>query len=112
MMHVCTHAARCCRCAASGAALVAAGLAGSALAQTTALDCVPPPVPTADLPGDVLEEYRDELGLEFSSYFTEAQRYLQCLQLAEETARQDIDAALEAYARLQALHPDNKPIQE
>jgi hypothetical protein len=112
MMRVFTQATRCGRSAASGAALVAASLAGPALAQTTALECVPPPVPTADLPRDVLEEYRNELGLEFSNYFTEAQRYLQCLQLAEETARQDIDAALEAYARLQALHPDNKPIQE
>lgn len=111
MMQVLAHTAWCGRCAASGAALVAAAFAGSALAQTTALDCAPPPVPTADLPQDVINEYREELGFEFSNYFTEAQRYLQCLQLAEETARQDIDAALEAYAHLQALHPDKKPIQ-
>ncbi len=105
-------ATRCVRCAASGAALVAVTLAGTAPAQTTALDCVPPPVPTADLPQDVLEEYRNELGLEFSSYFTEAQRYLRCLELAEETARQDIDAALKAYARLQVINSDEKHIRK
>ena len=112
MMQVFVHTTRCAGGAASGAALVAASLANSAVAQTTALDCMPPPVPSADLPRDVIEEYRDELGLEFSDYFTEAQRYLQCLELAEETARQDIDAALEAYARLQALRPDQEHIRE
>ncbi|WP_417743824.1 hypothetical protein [Salipiger sp.] len=112
MMRMFVHTTRYAGGAASGAALVAASLANPAVAQTTALDCVPPPVPSADLPQDVIEEYREELGLEFSDYFTEAQRYLQCLQMAEATARQDIDAALEAYARLQALHSDEKHIQE
>lgn len=72
----------------------------SGLSQTTALDCVPPPKPYANLPDDMIEEYRDELGMEFSDYFTEAQRYLQCLQAAEDTVREEIDSALEDYERL------------
>ncbi|WP_188129785.1 hypothetical protein [Roseivivax sediminis] len=50
----------------------------------------------------MIEEYRDELGMEFSDYFTDAQRYLQCLQAAEETVRDEIDSALEDYERLRS----------
>ncbi|SFE87383.1 hypothetical protein SAMN04515678_12034 [Roseivivax sediminis] len=40
--------------------------------------------------------------MEFSDYFTDAQRYLQCLQAAEETVRDEIDSALEDYERLRS----------
>ncbi|WP_417725795.1 hypothetical protein [Salipiger sp.] len=83
-----------------GVALAAMILVDGAVAQTTALDCVPPPAPHADLPSNVIDEYRDELGMEFSDYFTRAQRYLQCLQRARETAREEINAALKAYEKL------------
>lgn len=76
--------------------------ASPGLPQTTALDCVPPPASDPNLPDDVIEEYRDELGMEFSDYFTDAQRYLQCLQAAEETVRDEIDSALEDYERLRS----------
>lgn len=87
--------------------LVAIILTSHAAAQTTALDCVPPPTPSADLPRDVIDEYREELGMEFSDYFTEVQSYLQCLQMAEITARQEIEATLEAYEKLRSHSSNN-----
>lgn len=80
----------------------ALALASPAASQTTSLDCVPPPAPYSDLPQNVIDEYRDELAMEFSDYFTEAQRYLQCLQMAQATARAEIASALEAYEALRA----------
>lgn len=88
----------------SAGALIVAILLGLwavvASAQTTALDCVPPPLPYADLPAGVVDTYRDQLRLDYSGYFDAAQRYLQCLARAEATARTEIDTAVADYTRL------------
>lgn len=79
---------------------LAISTSASSLAQTSALDCVPPAIPYSDLPADVLADYRDELRLEYSEYFDAAQRYLQCLERAQATAHGEINQALETYTRL------------
>ncbi|OWU66521.1 hypothetical protein ATO3_27800 [Marinibacterium profundimaris] len=73
--------------------------AAVASAQTTALDCIPPPLPYADLPAGVVDAYRDQLRLDYSECFDAAQRYLQCLARAEATARTEIDTAVADYTR-------------
>ena len=52
------------------ATLVLLAMPTSAVAQTTALDCVPPAPPLMGYDEAMLQEYRDEIGLEYLDYFT------------------------------------------
>jgi hypothetical protein len=75
---------------------------GSARAAT-ALDCLPPipPAPVSD--AAVRDEYRVEIGQEYSAYFDEAQAYLRCLDAARTAITEDINRAIQDY---QALGPE------
>ena len=82
------------------ATLVVLAIPASAVAQTTALDCVPPAPPLMGYDEAMLQEYRDEIGLEYSDYFTLAGQYLRCLEAAKSAVSAEIQVAIEAYNRL------------
>lgn len=70
------------------------------LAQSSALYCVPPLLPS--LPADNASriEYREILSAEYSDYFDAAGDYLSCLNNAASTTRSDIQRAIEEFQEL------------
>ena len=84
------------------ATLVLLAMPISAVAQTTTLDCVPPAPPLMGYDEAMLQEYRDEIGLEYSDYFTLAGQYLRCLEAAKVSSEAEIRSAIEAYNQIAA----------
>ena len=82
------------------ATLVVLAIPASSVAQTTALDCVPPASPLMGYDEAMMQEYRDEIGLKYSDYFTLAGQYLRCLEAAKSAVSAEIQVAIEAYNRL------------
>ena len=72
----------------------------SAVVQTTALDCVPAAPPLMGYDEAMMQEYRDEIGLEYSDYFALAGQHLRCLEAAKSAVSAEIQIAIEAYNRL------------
>jgi hypothetical protein len=69
----------------------------------TALDCLPPIPPAPVTDAATRDEYRIEIGQEFTAYFDEAQAYLRCLDAARATVSEEINRAIRDY---QALGPE------
>ena len=76
------------------------GLATSAQAQTTSLDCVPPVLPDTQASTALLQDFGPEIRSEFSAYFDAAQRYIRCLDAASQSARGEVRDVLDAHRRL------------
>jgi hypothetical protein len=75
-------------------------LPGAALAQTTSFDCIPPAMPATGYDAALIREYRQEIGAEFSDYFTAAGRYIRCLEAARMTAEAEVREVIEEYNRV------------
>ena len=82
------------------ATLVLLAMPTSAVTQTTALDCASPAPPLMGYDDAMMQEYRDEIGLEYSDYFTLAGQYLRCLEAAKSAVSAEIQVAIDAYNRL------------
>ena len=82
------------------ATLVLLAMPTSAGTQTTALDCMPPAPPLMGYDEAMMQEFRDEIGLEYSDYFALAGQHLRCLEAAKSAVSAEIQIAIEAYNRL------------
>ena len=79
---------------------LALAAASASQAQTTAMDCVPPLVPSTEASPSLLRDFEDEIRAEFNDYFDEAQRYIHCLDAASQSANREVLEVLEAHRRL------------
>lgn len=67
----------------------------SADTQTTALDCVPPAPALMGYDGAMMQEYRDEIGVEYADCFTLAGQYLRCPEAVKSAVNAEIQTVIE-----------------
>jgi hypothetical protein len=74
-------------------------------AQPEVIRCLPPQVPTTELPEAVLTEYRAEIAAEFESYFTAISDHITCLDAERSRALTEARDAADAYAAFLNIPP-------
>jgi hypothetical protein len=80
------------------AIIVSNFVCSAAFAQPEVIRCLPPEVPTADLPEAVLAEYRAEIVAEFEAYFAAVSTHIACLDTERNRALSEAHMATEAYS--------------
>jgi len=93
------------------AAIIVSTFVGSAaLSQPEVIRCLPPDVPTADLPEAVLAEYRAEIAAEFEVYFSDLSNHIACLDSERSRALSEARVATEAYSTFLNIPPAQKDL--